>query len=258
MTLTGRKKFPKKNRKSNGLNESGPEESTTRNLGLSMMNDRDEVMPRGYPAWILLGPTGSGKTPLGTQLEERGYQGANCVHFDFGESLREVAARGEPDAVVSAKDIEFIRSVLDAGALLEDKDFPLAERLLISFLRRRNARPDTLVVMNGLPRHVGQAQALNAILEVRRVVVLQCSAEVVHARIVSNAGGDRAAREDDDVGAIGRKLEIYAFRTAPLVEFFQRQGIDTVELQVTPTMTAEQMHALLSPQRDSSFPASGS
>ncbi len=42
-------------------------------------------------AILLLGPTGSGKTPLGQALEKKGLAGRRCVHFDFGANLREIA-----------------------------------------------------------------------------------------------------------------------------------------------------------------------
>ena len=42
-------------------------------------------------AVVLLGPTGSGKTPLGEWLEAKGLGGRRCHHFDFGTRLRRVA-----------------------------------------------------------------------------------------------------------------------------------------------------------------------
>ena len=70
-------------------------------------------------------------------------------------------------------------------------------------------------MMNGLPRHLGQAQALVDRLDVRHVLVLNCSPQVVLDRIARNTGGDRTHRTDDEVRAIERKLEIYSRRTQP-------------------------------------------
>ena len=39
-------------------------------------------------AILLLGPTGSGKTPLGELMERRGFGGRRCRHFDLGDRLR--------------------------------------------------------------------------------------------------------------------------------------------------------------------------
>ena len=188
---------------------------------------------------LLLGPTGAGKTPLGSLLHERGLAGRRYVHFDCGENLRQAVARNQPDSIVSAADIEFLRQVLQTGALLEDKDFPLAERILRSFLARVGAEADTLVVLNGLPRHVGQATALARILDVRTVVVLDCSPATVLARIATNTGGDRTHRSDDDLDSVRRKLEIFAARTAPLIDFYRHAGANLLHLEVTANSTAE-------------------
>ena len=56
-------------------------------------------------AILLLGPTGSGKTPLGQVLEERGLWGHTSRHFDFGASLREIVACNQPDTSIAAEDI---------------------------------------------------------------------------------------------------------------------------------------------------------
>lgn len=206
----------------------------------------EKALNHKQPAIVLLGPTGSGKTPLGAMLEQFGFHGTKCAHFDFGQNLRRVVQRGESDGVVSREDIEFLRGVLERNVLLEDKHFPIAQRVLQSFLRRRRVDDQTIVVMNGLPRHIGQAQALATLLEMQHVILLQCSYEVICERIARNTGGDRSARTDDDITAIKRKLEIYAERTAPLVSHFRRQGAAVQELVVTATMTAEDMWRRLS------------
>jgi adenylate kinase family enzyme len=192
-------------------------------------------------AILLLGPTGSGKTPLGQMLSERGVAGQSCVHFDFGENLRQVVAGGQPDEVVSREDIEFLRVVLQRGALLEDEDFPIAERVLRRFLSKQGADAETLIVLNGLPRHIGQASAMAALLHVGTIVHLQCSAEAVLARIAGNTGGDRAGRSDDRLADVWRKFDIFARRTAPLVGFYASNGARNIQLEVTAGMTAEQM-----------------
>lgn len=193
------------------------------------------------PAMLLLGPTGAGKTPLGQLLEKRGLPRGRCLHFDFGATLREVVERDAADAILSRADVDFLRGVLESGALLEERHFPIAERLLRSFLARHDADGQTVIVLNGLPRHVGQARALEPLLDVREVVYLACTEETVFQRIGSNVGGDRGERNDDSRVAVRRKLEIFGQRTAPLLEYYRARGTAVRQIMVGADTTAEQM-----------------
>ncbi len=192
-------------------------------------------------AAVLLGPTGAGKTPLGELIEQRGLWQQRCLHFDFGANLREVVDRNRPDEWIGAGEIEFLRGVLASGALLEDEQFPLAQRVLRCFLTRHRADGQTLIVLNGLPRHAGQARAIDAVLEVRAVVHLQCSSETVLRRIRTNAGGDRTDRVDDDLEAVRKRLVLFHERTAPLLEHYRGRGARVVTVAVTADMTPEAM-----------------
>ncbi len=196
-------------------------------------------------AILLIGPTGSGKTPLGGVLENRGLHGRRCLHFDFGESLRNVARRAEPPEESNAKEHRFLRDVLEKGALLEDEHFYLAERLYRRFLDRSKATSDDMIVLNGLPRHVGQARAVDAMLRVTAVVRLICSAETVFERLRTNAGGDRTQRTDDDVKPVRRKLALFDAGTALLVDYYRSRGTAIRTIQVGPTTTAEQAWEVL-------------
>lgn len=209
-----------------------------------MPNSPDNALAR-HRAVLLLGPTGSGKTPLGDLIASRGLWESRCLHFDFGANLRRIVERDRADNVVSRKDIEFLRDVLQSGRLLENEHFPLAERILRSFLAQNNADARTLVVLNGLPRHQGQAAAVDSILHVEAVISLACTSDVVLERIRTNVGGDRTERDDDDPESIRRKLGLFAERTAPLIEHYGAldAGIETVD--VSETMTAEGVWALL-------------
>jgi adenylate kinase family enzyme len=206
-----------------------------------------EHAAREHRAVLLVGPTGSGKTPLGDLIAERGLWGAPCVHFDFGASLRAAVERDRPDEVLGRDDIEFLRGVLRSGRLLEDEQFPLAERILRSFLARSGADAETVVVMNGLPRHVGQAEAVDAIVHVVAVVLLRCSGEVIRERIRANVGGDRTDRADDDPESVRRKLALFVERTVRLVEHYRRLGAGIEPIDVTATMTPAEMWHILNP-----------
>lgn len=192
-------------------------------------------------AMLLVGPTGSGKTPLGDLIETKGLWQTRCLHFDFGVSLRRIVEEDRPDGQISREDIDFLRQVLRSGALLEDSHFPIAERVLRSFLAERGADAETLVVLNGLPRHVGQAEAVDKILSVEVVIVLECSLQTVLERIRTDAGGDRAGRRDDDAESVRNKLRIFQERTAPLVEHYRARQARIAAIEVTPGLTAPEM-----------------
>lgn len=187
-------------------------------------------------AILLLGPTGSGKTPLGDCLAARGLWGRRCWHFDFGAQLR--AAAGSRPAELGPADLAVIENVLTNGALLEDHQFPIARRILESFIRINGCKPDDLIVLNGMPRHTGQARDVARIVQIVAVISLECPAEVVYQRIGSNTGGDRAGRVDDDVAAIARKLELYRQRTTPLIDHYRELGVKIIRIAVGVNTTA--------------------
>ncbi len=129
--------------------------------------------------------------------------------------------------------------------LLEDDRFPLAERILSHFLDQQCPNGRGEVVLNGLPRHAGQAEAVGRIVHVHTVVSLQCSEEVVLARIGTNVGGDRSERSDDRHDDVRRKLAIFAERTASLVDYYREAGSTVIGLPVTAEMTPESARSAL-------------
>lgn len=182
------------------------------------------------PALLLIGPTGSGKTPLGEWLQRTGLWGRACHHFDFGAQLRAAARHGPSDAF-TADEIRFLNEVLTAGALLENESFYLAERILDRCMAR-GIGPDDWLLLNGLPRHVAQAEALQHRLQVQAVVQLECDAPTVCERLRQDAGGDRAGRTDDDAALVARKLQTFAERTRPLVDYYRARGARILPIHV--------------------------
>jgi len=185
-----------------------------------------------WPAVLLLGPTGSGKTPLGALLEMRGLAGRRCHHFDFGAQLRQINAEPEKDSGLTTRELSVIRRSLQTGTLLRKRDFSIARKILMAFLRARKPGPRDLLILNGLPRHLGQAQALEAVLRVRWVVHLVCTPDTVQRRIQFNIGGDRAGRGDDSLPEITRKLGIFQRQTLPLLDYYVKRGVKTTRLLV--------------------------
>jgi adenylate kinase family enzyme len=177
-----------------------------------------------------VGPTGSGKSPLGNHLAGHGWNGRRCDHFDFGDRLREVA-RGRVRGFAS-DEVAFVGDVLQTGALLENETFHLAERILRAFLDACRMRPGDLLVMNGLPRHPSQATAVDGIVAIDTLIHLNCSPEVVFERLRLDTGGDRGSRRDDHLELVREKLRIFTSRTASLVAHYRERGAVVHDLQV--------------------------
>ena len=194
-------------------------------------------LPLANPAAILLlGPTGSGKTPLGELIEAEGLGGRKCFHFDFGSRLRRYAET--PTGALTPAELAVVVEALRSGALLTDEQFPIAGKLVAAFIGDNNIDSNDFIIMNGLPRHAGQAAALEGTVSIIAVVVLDCAAETVMARIRSDAGGDRGGRIDDTTEALARRLETFAEKTLPLTEYYERRGVPVIHVAVGPCDSA--------------------
>lgn len=203
------------------------------------------AVPPTWPSILLVGPTGSGKTPLGDEIERRGLGGRRCVHFDFGANLRRAARGGAGEFEFTAVELAAIRDSLGSGALFEDKDLPMITKMLLRFTELRRLGPGDRLALNGLPRHRDQAKALAPLVTIEQVLSLEAEAPVILERILLDTGRDRGGRADDDLGSISRRLETFRERTAPLLDYFRERGVPITPVRVTAAMTAADMYAVL-------------
>jgi adenylate kinase len=194
---------------------------------------------------LLIGPTGVGKSPLGDTIARLGLFGRRCHHLDFGYELRG-AISGALSTSYSSFELTFIHGVLERGLLLENEHFPLAEKIISLFLNRSGFLSGNLLVLNGIPRHEGQARDMERVARVHALIVLDCSGGDVVCRIRDNVGGDRAERSDDDARLIEKKLMIFRERTAPLIRHYEQQGKKIYRLRVTATMTPDDTYRQIS------------
>ena len=109
-------------------------------------------------AILLLGPTGSGKTPLGSYIEKKGIWDKRCFHFDFGSELRNISDANVIPLQFTKYDVDYIAKVLKEVALLENETFYIAEKILNSFITKNSITSNDIILLNGLPRHIGQAK----------------------------------------------------------------------------------------------------
>jgi len=202
-----------------------------------------------YPidALLLLGPTGVGKSPLGDTVARHGLFGRLCHHLDFGSELRSAISDSQRSQMYTAVELDLIHGVLEHGLLLENEHFPLARKIISVFLNRAGFSQNDVLVLNGIPRHEGQARDIAKMANIHSLVILDCSAEEVYCRIRKNIGGDRTERVDDNRELVGQKLVIFRERTAPLINHYEKLGSKLYRIHVQSAMThADAYRSLLS------------
>jgi adenylate kinase len=160
---------------------------------------------------LLLGPQGSGK---GTQARRISAE-YGIPHVATGDMLREAIAAGTE---LGRK----VKPILARGDLVPDED-------MISLIRERLSRDDTAegFVLDGFPRTMAQAEALDAVLreigrELTIVFELQLPEGVCIERLLRRARLE--GRVDDTPEVVGRRLELYHRETEPLIEHYRATG----------------------------------
>jgi adenylate kinase len=161
---------------------------------------------------LLLGPPGAGK---GTQAQ-RLVEDLGIPQVSTGDMLRAAVAAGTPVGNEA-------RSFMDAGKLVPDE-------VVIRVARERLRQPDCAegFILDGFPRTVAQAEALDDLLEelgckLERCVALRVSEEELVARLLSRARIE--GRSDDTEEAIRTRMAEYDGKTAPLIAYYRRQGV---------------------------------
>ena len=161
---------------------------------------------------ILLGPPGAGKGTQGHRLSER----YSIPEISTGDILR-LAVRQGTSLGREAK------NYMDRGALVPDE-------VIIGIVRERLAHNDTErgFILDGFPRTVAQAEALTQLAEEqKRPIEHVISIAVPQTELLQRLAGRRQleGRHDDSDEAISHRLEVYERETAPLLDYYRRQGL---------------------------------
>lgn len=135
--------------------------------------------------------------------------------------------------------------IMDAGELVPDE-------IVIGIIAERYDQPDCAkgAVFDGFPRTIPQAEALDTMLKGRSrkidlVIELKVDDAVLIGRVeqrIKESGG--VARADDTPETLKNRLAVYYGNTAPLVEYYKKQGkLTTVDgmapiVEVTKTIAA--------------------
>ena len=162
---------------------------------------------------VLLGQPGAGKGSQAGRIVDR----FGGVHIATGDILRSNADRGTELGRTASR-------YMDRGELVPDE-------VIIDMVLERLGEEDCAggFVLDGFPRTVPQAEALGKRLDefgrpLDVVVSLEAGEDELRRRLAARAEEqDRA--EDDDEGAIRRRLELFDRETEPLLDFYDGQGL---------------------------------
>jgi adenylate kinase len=186
-------------------------------------------------ALLLIGPTGSGKSPLGNSLQKE----TGWYHFDFGDHLRKIA-NDENAHGLSHEEIEYVKHLIDTHALFPHDKLTIVQKILdhaCAVYRKSQG-----IILNGMPRTVEQADSLE--LDVAGVVELICAPEVVAKRVSKRRAGrtsDHAGRNDDTPQAIKEKLDIYERSTRPLLNYYRAKNVPVIGISVETDTTEDDL-----------------
>ena len=180
---------------------------------------------------VFLGPPGAGK---GTQAEKI-CQEMSIPHISTGDMLRSAIASATPTGLRA-------KAFVETGALVPDE-------VLIDMVRDRLYEADCAngYLLDGFPRTVHQAQALDEIKAPDMVVDMEVEDEHLLSRLTGRrvcracqgtfhistlkdenvcpaCGGELYRRKDDAPETIQNRLNVYHTQTAPLIDFYRRAG----------------------------------
>jgi adenylate kinase len=180
---------------------------------------------------VMLGPPGAGK---GTQAERLARR-HGLPKISTGDILREAVQAGTDLGLVA-------KATMEAGNLVSDD-------VMIGIVRERLDRDDARggFVLDGFPRTVVQATALDAMVDgrgplvvlnvvvpldvlVRRLATRRiCGKCGVNAAVewtgdCQKCGGKLVARVDDGVEIVRERLKVYERQTQPLVDYYSKRS----------------------------------
>jgi len=182
---------------------------------------------------IFLGAPGAGK---GTQAAIVA-QELNLVHIASGDLFRQAVEQGT-ELGIEAK------SYMEKGILVPDE---ITIRMVLERISAPDCEPG--VILDGFPRNLEQAKALDQAKAIDRVVCIKVSEEELLNRLsgrwicrncqtpyhipnsppqvwgkCDNCDGELYQRSDDTVETVKKRLEFYFAEAAPLIDYYAKAG----------------------------------
>src|SRR5712671_5163801 len=167
---------------------------------------------------LIFGPPGSGKGTQAARVEKE----FDMSHLSTGEILRSEVAHGSAVGKEAAR-------IMAAGDLVPDD---LIDRIVESLLRRMD--PTASVLLDGFPRTVEQAKALDRMLadlnrNVDFVIALDVPEPLLVDRLLHRAAVE--GRADDTRAAIMERMHEYSLRTEDVLDHYRRAGVPVAEVE---------------------------
>lgn len=160
---------------------------------------------------VLLGAPGSGKGTQATRLKEH----LQVPHVSTGDLLRAEVKAGSPLGLQA-------KEVMARGELVSDA-------ILLGMLEDRFSRGDMAkgFILDGYPRNLAQAGALDALLErigqpMDAAIQLEVDNELLIDRLAGRAQAE--GRADDNPDSVRKRLQVYDEQTAPVIGFYRDAG----------------------------------
>lgn len=177
---------------------------------------------------ILIGPPGAGKGTQAERLAKEWSLPKITTGDIFRENVKNKTALGKK-----------VEGILQSGELVSDE-------LVVDLMTDRIKETDCVAgyLLDGFPRTVGQAEAFDKWLLKRKnkidcVIVLDVDHKTALQRILGRAEQAGSGRRSDDNSEVIRKrLDVYEKETAPIVSYYERQG---VAVHIDGTQNVEQV-----------------
>jgi adenylate kinase len=162
---------------------------------------------------ILVGPPGAGKGTQAKILVER----YGIPQLSTGDMLRAAIAAKTPLGVAA-------KAIVDRGDLVSDS---IVSGIISERLDAEDCKPG--FILDGFPRTIAQAEALEAMLEEKgvaldAVIEITADTDTLVSRVVNRAQQTGGARADDNEDVLRKRLGIYSEQTAPLVAYYRERG----------------------------------
>jgi adenylate kinase len=185
---------------------------------------------------ILFGPPGAGKGTQAQRIVDR----HGVVQLSTGDMLRAAIAAGS-ELGLQAK------SLMDEGKLVPDD-------VIIGMIADRMNDEDCKngVILDGFPRTIAQAKALDAMfaaghIQLDQVIEIQVDEAALFARIENRAAEPGDARSDDTAEVLEQRLKVYHENTAPVLPYYRDKGqLNIVDGMQSIEEVAAQIESLLS------------